>query len=70
MPYSMNVFPDSYWEDFWGMQLLMSAYSGETRVLKRKKNIIIGDTGEIEVVARGQCHNLSSSSSCPSSNNK
>lgn len=47
-------------------KLLMSAYSGEMRVLKRKKIIIIEDSGEIEELSRGQCLKFSSSSNCSS----
>jgi len=47
-------------------KLLMSAYSGEMRVLKRKRKIIIGDSGEIEELSRGHCFKLSSSSNCSS----
>lgn len=45
-------------------ELLMSAYSGEMRVLKRKQKIIIGGSREIEEVSREQCFKLSSFSSC------
>lgn len=34
-------------------KLLLSAYSGEMRVLKRKRRIIIEDSGEIEKAIQG-----------------
>lgn len=35
-------------------KLLLSAYSGEMGVLKRKRRIIIEDSGEIKELSKGQ----------------
>lgn len=37
MPSSMNVFPDSYWEDFWGMQVADECILGGNEGIEEKE---------------------------------